>query len=237
MPVRYTGSFGRWSSEAPLRSGWPTSGSWVSSARKDASTRLERSQSRQRWNFAADSFDSPRSATSWAPVATLPSELRALLHPPPLRQTAGVFLELVDQARVEVRLAAPFIDPEAVHFLTDSLISAGRRGVDVRVVTSIGQASRFAEMAQLWPAGGDGRLRVTEVQTQLSPLGSHAKALVADGERGYIGSANLTAAGLGRHVELGVELVGPQLAELIKILEALERVGTQVLRAGRGMPC
>ena len=154
-----------------------------------------------------------------------------------MRQTAGVFLELVDQARVEVRLAAPFIDPEAVHFLTDSLISAGRRGVDVRVVTSIGQASRFAEMAQLWPAGGDGRLRVTEVQTQLSPLGSHAKALVADGERGYIGSANLTAAGLGRHVELGVELVGPQLAELIKILEALERVGTQVLRAGRGMPC
>lgn len=182
--------------------------------------------------LAADSFDPFGTAPFWAPVATLPSELRALLHPPPVRQTAGVLLELVDRAREEVRLAAPFVDPHAVGFLTESLIAAGRRGVDVSVVTSVGQGARFTEMAERWRAEGRAGLSVTEVQTDVSPLGSHAKVLVVDGERGYVGSANLTAAGLGRHVEIGVELAGPQVAELTKVLVALERVGTRVLTAG-----
>jgi hypothetical protein len=186
--------------------------------------------------LAADSFDSPKSAPSWAPVATVPSELRALLHSPPLRQTAGVLLELIDHAKVEVRLAAPFIDPAAVEFLTDSLMAAGRNGVHVSVVTSTGQAVHLADLARLWSANGRARLQVTEIQTQVSPLGSHAKAMVVDSERGYIGSANLTAAGLGRHIELGVQLAGSQLAELTGVLVALERVGMRVFAVGGDPP-
>lgn len=185
--------------------------------------------------LAADSFSTLGTAPSWAPVATLPTELRPLLRPPPLRHTAGVLLDLVDRATQQIRLAAPFVDPDAVDFLSDSLVGAGRRSVAVAVITSVGQGVHFAGLARRWNGDPDvrGPLRVSEVRTHLSSLGSHAKVLVVDSERGYVGSANLTAAGLGRHVEVGVELAGPQVAELARVLAALERAGSITLTAGR----
>ena len=56
--------------------------------------------------------------------------------------------------------------------------------------------------------------------------------MVVDSEYGYVGSANLTAAGFGRHVEIGVELAGPQVAELARVLAALERAGRATLTVG-----
>jgi phosphatidylserine/phosphatidylglycerophosphate/cardiolipin synthase-like enzyme len=145
-----------------------------------------------------------------------------------------VFLELIDRARDRLRLAVPFIDPSGAEFLGGSLTTAGRRGVAVSVITSEGNGDRFSELATSWPAGR-ATLTVTEIRTELSSLGSHAKVLVADGERGYVGSANLTAAGLGRHVEIGVEVGGPQVEELTRVLDALERAGRRVL-VGGGSP-
>lgn len=184
--------------------------------------------------LAADSFSALGTAPHWAPVATLSNELRPLLRPPPLRHTAGVLLDLIDRATQEIRLAAPFVDPDAVDFLAESLVGAGRRSVAVAVITSVGQGVHFVELARRWNAepAVRGRLRVSEVQTHLSSLGSHAKVLVVDSQRGYVGSANLTAAGLGRHVEIGVEVVGPQVAELTRVLAALERAGSTSLTAG-----
>lgn len=184
--------------------------------------------------LAADSFSALGIAPFWAPVATLPDELRPLLRPPPLRQTAGVLLDLIDRAQVEIRLAAPFVDRNAVDFLTESLIGAGCRSVAVAVITSAGQGVHFVGLAQRWTSEPDvrGRLRISEVQTHLSLLGSHAKVIVVDSMRGYVGSANLTAAGLGRHVEIGVELAGFQVAELTRVLAALERAGATTLTAG-----
>src|SRR6266487_3730299 len=125
--------------------------------------------------LAADSFDPLGPASTWAPVATLPPELRAVLQPPPLRHTAGVLLDLIDRATDDIRIAAPFADRPAVAFLTQPLIGASHRGVEVTVVTSPGHATFFAELARQWnPAPGTrSRLRVSEVQTHLSPLGSH----------------------------------------------------------------
>lgn len=48
---------------------------------------------------------------------------------------------------------------------------------------------------------------------------------MVDGEHAYVGSANLTAAGLGRHVELGVEVEGAEVQELNRLLLALSRLG------------
>lgn len=178
--------------------------------------------------LVANSFDPIRTEPSWALVATLPTELRRLLRPPPLRQTAGVLVELLDRARSEARLAAPFVDQPAVAFLSDAILGAGSRGAEIRIVTSVGHGGLFDNLGHRWREEPRARLRVTEVHTDLSSLGSHAKVLVVDDERGYVGSANLTAAGFGRHVEIGVELAGPQIAELSAVLDALERVGVVV---------
>lgn len=179
--------------------------------------------------IAGDSFEPVGPTSGWALVATVPPDLRALLHPPPTRQTGGVLLELIDAARTAVSLAAPFVDREGVGFLSAALIGAGRRGAAVAIVTSVGHGSMFSDLARLWTSEATGRLRVTEVATHLSPLGSHAKVLIVDSQVGYVGSANLTGAGLGRNVEIGVQVSGPQVGDLARLLSALERLGTTVL--------
>jgi phosphatidylserine/phosphatidylglycerophosphate/cardiolipin synthase-like enzyme len=219
-----------------------TSGEWMANLRLlavvDADQRIDARRADSvatALELAADSFSALGAAPSWAPVATLPNELRMLLRLPPLRHTAGVLLDLVDRATREIRLAAPFVDADAVDFLADSLVGAGRRSVSVDVITSVGQGIHFVKLAQRWNAEREvrGRLRISEVKTHLSSLGSHAKVLVVDSQRGYVGSANLTAAGLGRHVEIGVELAGAQVAELTSVLAALDRAGSTTLTAGR----
>ena len=102
----------------------------------------------------------------------------------------------------------------------------------MRVVTSSGQVMPFVELFKRWPPHSHGNLRVTEVLTDLSQLGSHAKVLVVDREVAYVGSANITGAGLGRHVEIGVRLSGPQIADLVQLLNSFERLGATVVPSG-----
>jgi len=183
-------------------------------------------------DLVGDSFRSLGHSAGWALVATLPQELRSLIDPPPLRQTGGVLLELIDGCSLDLQLAMPFVDDAAVAYLLEALLGAGRRGTAASVITSTNNGRKFSELARRWPRGSSGAFRVIEVATHLSPLGSHAKALVVDRSRGYVGSANLTSAGLGRNIEIGVEITGPQVTDLSRVLTALERLGTTVETAG-----
>ena len=49
------------------------------------------------------------------------------------------------------------------------------------------------------------RLRILAVSESLTEM-VHAKCVVVDGKRGYLGSANLSVSGLERNFELGVTL-------------------------------
>jgi hypothetical protein len=193
--------------------------SWSSARADDVATALD---------LVADSFDTMGPTVAWAPVATLPIAIRERLHPPVVRQTAGVLLELIDGSTEEVLLATPFVDAPAIGTLADSFVAALRRGIDVAVVTSIGRGEVIAALPSLQREDNAGHLRISEVRTDMSPLGSHAKVLVADRRRAYVGSANMTAAGFGRNIEVGVEVQGPQVANLARLLLGLEHVGTRV---------
>jgi len=181
--------------------------------------------------LVGDSFDIVGPTATWAPVATLPREVARTLRLPALRQTAGVLLELIDGAVEEVVLAAPYVDAPGVETLHAALSAARMRGVDLTVITSLGRGVVFASLASLAAPAGRGGLRVAEVRTDVSPLGSHAKLLVADRRRAYIGSANFTAAGFGRNVEVGVRVEGAQVDEVARLLDALARCGTLVTPA------
>lgn len=219
-----------------------SAGAWLAHLRRlgvidgSGGINLERSEAvASALELAGDSFRAFGSSTGWALVATLPKELRSLLHPPPVRHTGGVLLELIDAGTSEIQLAMPFVDEAAVEYLLMALLQAGRRGARVSVVTSTTNGRKFAELVRRWPREASSELRVTEVSTHLSPLGSHAKAVVVDQTRGYVGSANLTSAGLARNIEIGVELFGPQVADLSRILSALEGLGAAV-EVVRGIP-
>jgi cardiolipin synthase len=106
-------------------------------------------------------------------------------------------LELVEGAETSLDVYAEVLrDPE----LLDALIAAEARGVQVRVIIS--PSNEFqAERAALAAAGVEIRL--------LNALYVHAKMILADGERAYLGSQNLSATSLDLNRELGIIVDDP----------------------------
>ena len=92
-----------------------------------------------------------------------------------------------------------------------ALAAAAERGVDVRLVVS--DSPEFAaERADLAAAGVDIRLA--------SSLYIHAKVIVADGEKAFVGSQNLSATSLDLNRELGIVLDDPvSLARIMRTFE------------------
>lgn len=169
-----------------------------------------------------------REPASWKPVATIPQAFWAAPGVPHILQTLGVMRSIVEAAHRCVKIAAPFVEDEAVRKLAPSILSCGSRGVGVLLLTSTDRASGFGAIGASWNPKRRSGLRIVEVATELSPLGSHAKIVTADGVRAYVGSANITTAGLGRQFEIGAELRGPDVEDLERILEAIARLGRLV---------
>lgn len=164
---------------------------------------------------------------TWAPVGTVPERLRRRVVVPGLRQTAGILLDIIDHAREELWMTAPFIERTGIAFLRDAIVGALARGTRVMLITRpdpVGHQAIAPLMTRVECEGLSG-LTVIEVETEASELGSHAKVCLADDNVCYLGSANLTAHGLGRHLELGARLYGPDVATIRAALEAIVELG------------
>ena len=102
------------------------------------------------------------------------------------------------------------------------------RGVDLRILHADQPSRRFRAAFDRRPALVAGGLRLKHCPRL------HTKAIVIDGERLYLGSANLTGAGLGakgedrRNFELGLVTEEPRL---------LDEVQSYFDRLWRGEPC
>lgn len=117
-------------------------------------------------------------------------------------------LALVNGATASLDLYAEVLrDPE----MLGALMAAAQRGVTVRVLIS--PSSDFAaERAALAAAGVD--------MGVLSTLYVHAKAIVADDARAYLGSQNLSATSLDQNRELGIIVDDPvSLSRLTRTFE------------------
>lgn len=167
---------------------------------------------------------------SWVPVGTVPELLRHQILVPGLRQTAGVLLEIIDHARARLWLSAPFLEPLAIDFLQGAVLGALARGVRVSFIVRPGAGATggpLAAMIEHTEQRALVGLEVFEIETAASDLGSHAKVCLADDEICYLGSANLTTHGLGRHIELGARLSGPNVAAIAAVLEAVAGLGAR----------
>jgi hypothetical protein len=181
-------------------------------------------------DLAGGSLSSAPPPASWVPVGTVPEQLRRRVVVPGLLQTAGVLLDIIDHARATLWMTAPFIERTGMEFLADAIVGAVARGVRVVVITRPAVAEHNVLSSILGRLEGErlSGLTVIEVETETSELGSHAKVCLADDEVCYLGSANLTAHGLGRHLELGARLSGPDVATVRAALEAIAELGTHV---------
>ncbi len=128
-------------------------------------------------------------------------------------------LALVDGAEVSLDLYAEVLrDPQ----LLDALAAAAERGVRVRIIVS--PSSDFeAEVDELTASGVDIR--------RSSSLYIHAKLIVADGERAFVGSQNLSATSLDQNRELGIIIDDPvNLSRLTEIFAIDFRAATPLER-------
>lgn len=138
----------------------------------------------------------------------------ALAHRMRCRMTLGVLTQLLAQAKRSIVIAAPFMQAGyglSSGILADALQAALQRGVNVDVdVVGTGQGLQTLDTTWL-SQNAQGRLPLFQPKENMADaqrLGSHAKFCVADGLSAYVGSANLTAPGLGRHLEMGLLVQG-----------------------------
>jgi phosphatidylserine/phosphatidylglycerophosphate/cardiolipin synthase-like enzyme len=130
------------------------------------------------------------------PLVVSPTNARASLQ------------SLIDSAQTSVDVYAEVLrDPDLLH----ALEAAAQRGVTVRVIISP-SASFDAERASLEDAGVQVRL--------LRSLYVHAKMILVDGQRAFVGSQNISTTSLDQNRELGIIVSDPvSLARLSRVFD------------------
>jgi phosphatidylserine/phosphatidylglycerophosphate/cardiolipin synthase-like enzyme len=160
-------------------------------------------------------------------VLTLPNALESeTAFTAHARTTLGALIQMIASCAEELVIGAPYIRGEILTehgILEDALSDAvNHRHVHLSIVTTGESLAGFNRVS--WISAQRTHIRFYRpkgnVEAQ-SALGSHAKFCIADRQMAYIGSANLTWAGLHEHFEMGVLLhdsLAHQVADLWKIL-------------------
>jgi phosphatidylserine/phosphatidylglycerophosphate/cardiolipin synthase-like enzyme len=169
------------------------------------------------WVLGRRSVDSE---PPWELVASLPV---GVTLPFGLRRTTGeTLMQLVTQATRSLRLAAPFIDRPGMAFLADALAASTARGVVLEIMlptrsTHAGDALGDLEQT-ITRDGVIQRFSVAALRPD-APW-AHLKVLVSDSAAAYIGSANVTDAGIaGPNLELGVLVRGRAVEVVDQLLD------------------
>lgn len=133
---------------------------------------------------------------------------------------------LIRDARRELFVMVPFMDEEGFGVLLPMFEDAIKRGVGVRFLSrGMGPEEKNRGILEdLMDACGEHRdlLSLHETRAEQDVPVSHAKVLSRDGgEEVYVGSANFTGSSMGRTVEIGVFLRGPETVHVHEFLVAV----------------
>jgi phosphatidylserine/phosphatidylglycerophosphate/cardiolipin synthase-like enzyme len=135
---------------------------------------------------------------------------------------------LMGSAQHQIILISPYLGWKGIREMRDALAVSCGRGAWLRIITSDAPTEREANRAALAElvsgAGGNvirSRLRVLTPADGVTFL-IHGKAVLIDGGRGYLGSANMSFNGIDVNVEFGVSLAYGQVDSLTRLVSFLE---------------
>ena len=172
-------------------------------------------------------------AAASRPRPAIPPEPRLVLSAPPgtvsvkdIERLDGLVLDVIRMATSSLHIGGAFWNDGGFRILSEVLGPA----VVTRKVTTVMYVNtpelsygavlekQVAELKRLGPV---------TVRWFRGPETTmlHAKFVIADRRRGYLGTANLTSKGLRGHVEAGVELTAEQSERFVTFLEHLEAAG------------
>lgn len=132
----------------------------------------------------------------------------------------------VRSAESELIVVTPFFTKFGVDAFVDYLTQATNRGVSVTVLTrdvsgGNGNSEHVQRIHETVTDAGDSRnLHLFEYDSDHGNL--HAKALIVDGERAYVGSANFTNYSLKSAIEIGLIVQGPVVDDLAEFFATVQ---------------
>jgi phosphatidylserine/phosphatidylglycerophosphate/cardiolipin synthase-like enzyme len=173
---------------------------------------------------AAGPADSGEPALPAEIVLSIPPAIREHLEgAPPLLRTYDAYARLFSSAKKSLKIFVPYVDPSFT-----ALVALTQAPVRVLTTAGEGRSSRASPVLERCATLRDLTVRyLNERRDKALLYQMHAKMLLADGARGYVGSANLTDTSIHYNLELGLYLEHP---EVIRHLERLfdtlfDRVG------------
>jgi phosphatidylserine/phosphatidylglycerophosphate/cardiolipin synthase-like enzyme len=179
-------------------------------------------------NKAVDAARQPE-PTETSLVATLPPDADPVARQA-VDRTDLQLQTLLNRADDIARIAAPYFDPDERVF--EAIVALPERGVETRVLTREvrpphGDPDTRAAIDRLRQNMSASARDLFEVRDlyEKGPGGQeeaiHAKAVIVDESRCYLGSANLIQTALTSNFELGVLLEGPAVEDVVKVFDAM----------------
>lgn len=143
----------------------------------------------------------------------------------PVEPVVRLDLLVADVIRMATRtlhIGGPFWNQAAFALLNPVIQPALERNVELDLWLHTSEEEHL-EIPRKWAAGlaRTGRVREHWYQSDGVSL-MHAKFVIADENRGYLGTANLTSLGMHAHVEIGTELTERQCRQLLDFLSLLD---------------
>lgn len=179
---------------------------------------------------ASGAFSPSEHGTDVRVVATLPDEVNVetdLL----VNETNISLRKLVMSANSSVRIANPYFDPS--QRIIQDLAALPKRGVHTKILTREAGAESISDQklevltalvrnldnSELEYIDVRDYYRLNEAGNQIGAI--HAKMVIVDEEKCYLGSANLTALNLQGNFEIGVLLTGDIVSTLTEVFDAV----------------
>lgn len=130
--------------------------------------------------------------SDWDSEGKISSDGKDLVWSPNSRD---ILVALIESAKKSLNIYSLEMDEDVIE---DSLAEASRRGVDVKVLMSM-QTSWLTAFRALTASG-------VQIRTfpEKAPLFIHAKVIIADESRAFVGSENFSANSLDNNRELGI---------------------------------
>lgn len=148
------------------------------------------------------------------------------------RRTGETLIGLIVRARNHIRLFSAYVDGPGLGALEPALAGATGRGVSVDLITvrRLERDDAPGVLGSLLDADGDrSRLRIHRLAGMT--WFPHLKLLTVDGTAAYVGSANMTFAGMTTNFEVGALVEGAAVVAYETLVDELVR-RAQDLTAG-----
>ena len=148
------------------------------------------------------------------------------------RRTGETLIGLIVRARNHIRLFSAYVDGPGLRALEPALAGATGRGVSVDLITvrRLERDDAPGVLGSLLDADGDrSRLRIHRLAGMT--WFPHLKLLTVDGTAAYVGSANMTFAGMTTNFEVGALVEGAAVVAYETLVDELVR-RAQDLTAG-----